>query len=713
MTCSVKSDQETLSLVSHIPVSCNRDCGGGCALLACVEDGRVTRLVDNPAGGPYMQGCVRGYQMPRVVYAPDRLRAPLLRTGPRGSGQFRTAGWDETLDYVAERLTGMRDRYGAESILHLGGSGSCRGALHHTGKLTSRFLNLFGGCTETHGNYSSQAVSFVLPYLLGTTQTGVDPATLQYSRLILLWGANVADCRFGSETFVRIQEAKQRGVEVVSIEPRRSATVKQLATRWVPVWPGGDGALMLALMYVLFTEDLAARDFTSRCSIGADELERYVLGETDGQPKTPAWAETRCGTPAAHIYELGRLYGQTRPAALLPGLSIQRTLGGEDASRLAVALQVLTGNLGLRGGSTGANCLGHLPGPRMGTLPMPHLPHQPSLPVYRWPDGVLEGQQGGYPTDIRAIYNVGGNYLVQGSDVGKNVRALESVELAVTHDCFLTPTARYSDVVLPTTTFLERQDIVFVPGNYVCFSNQALPPVGSARNDYDIFCDLAGRLGFGRRFSEGKDEESWLRGFVADSDVPDYEEFRRTGIHAAADRCRTAFADFVGDPSAHRLRTPSGRIEIRSETYAADTGFPALPGYRHLPVGADFPLRLITPKSRYRVHSQGANIPWLVEREPQALWINPADAGPRGIGDGQLITLVSPAGTVRVAARVTEDIVSGVVCLLEGMWPSLDAEGRIAAVDTNGSANMLTSTEPTRPSQGSRTHSVLVQVKPA
>ena len=699
---------------SQIPVACNLDCGGGCALLADIEDGRLTRIIDNPAGGPYMVGCVRGYQMSRVLYAPDRLRRPLLRSGPRGSGQFREVEWTEALDHTAEKLQALRDRHGAESILNLSSAGSCRGALHNTLKLSARFFSLFGGCTEWRGSYSSQAVYFVVPYVLGTTRTGVDPATLEHSKLIILWGANVVDCRHGGETYARIREAKQRGVEVVVIDPRRSATVENLATRWIAAGPGTDSALMLAVLYVLFTEGLVDFGYAARYCLGTEVLERYLLGDSDGQAKTPQWAEAACGTPAGQIVELARLYGRTKPTALLPGLSIQRTVGGEEASRLAIVLQAVTGNLGVRGGSSGADVLGRLPGPKMGSIPVPRREGQPWVHVYRWPDAVLEGKRGGYPSDIRAIYIVGGNYLVQGSDVRKNMRAFESVEFAVAHDHFLTPTARYCDVVFPTTTFLERQDIVFASGNCVLFSNRAVSPIGGARNDYDIFLALADRLGFGDRFSEGKDEEAWLRAFVSASEVPDYEEFRRSGVYMGRDRCRTAFTDFIADPAAHPLGTPSGRIELVSTAYAADTGFPALPEYRPLPDHPEYPLQLITPKSRYRVHSQNANIAWFNEREPQALWMYPSDAAARGVVAGQDVLITSPQGAVRIAVRVTEDIMPGVVCLLEGMWPAFaaDAAGD-APVEIAGSANVLTSTEPTLPSHGSRTHSIFVQVAPA
>jgi anaerobic dimethyl sulfoxide reductase subunit A len=296
---------------------------------------------------------------------------------------------------------------------------------------------------------------------------------------------------------------------------------------------------------------------------------------------------------------------------------------------------------------------------------------------------------------------------VQGSDVHKNVRAFNALEFAVCHDYFLTPTALHCDVVLPATTFLERDDIVFPDGgNYLLFSNQAVPPLSEARNDYDIFCDLADRLGFLAEFSEGRSDEEWLRSFVAGSEVPDYEAFKRTGIYRGEDQLRVGLADFVADPQAHPLDTPSGRVEMSPAAYAR-TGYSPIPEYRGLRADENYPLRLITPHPRTRTHSQCDNIPWFKEHERQVLWIHPRDAAERHIEDCQEVYLSSPQGRVRIAARVTEDITPGVVSLLEGAWPAFDPDG----TDTAGSPNVLTSTVPTQPSESSRTHSVLVQVK--
>jgi len=693
----------------HLPVSCNKDCGGGCPLIAEIADGKLLRIRDNPLRPAHMRGCVRGYQMPRTVYHPQRLRSPLVRSGPRGTGQFREVGWDEALRIVSERLRQIRETWGAQSILRLGDSGSCRGALHNTELVTRRFLSLFGGYTDTTGSYSSGAEVFVAPYLFGpghVFRSGIDAATLRHSRLILLWGANVADTRFGCELGSRIRDQKRRGVPVIAVDPRRSRTVLRFSDLWIPVKPGTDAALMAALLYVLLGENLVDRSFIRRASVGFDVLERYLRGTDDGQPKTPSWAEGICATPRELIVRLARLYGSNKPAALIPGLSIQRTIAGEEAIRMAVALQTATGNIGVPGGSSGSNIWGRLPEPRCGHLPVPPAPQLSETPVYSWPDAILEGRAGGFPAEIRAIYNVGGNYLSSGSDLHKSIRAFEKVEFSVCHDYFLTPTARYCDLVLPATTYLERSDVVFPATNHLLYSHRAIEPVGQARNDYDIFCELAERLGFGREYSQGRRAEQWLDYFLENSEVEDIEEFRRTGIYIGAEQERCGLSEFVTDPESHPLDTPSGKIEIASKSYA-DLGFPEIPTWRGFQTTAEHPLHLITPHARYRINSQYANDPWFVQREEQALWMHPRDAEARGIEDGCCVEVESLEGRMRIPLRVTEDIMPGVVCLLAGMWPGIGPDG----IDTAGAANILTSTVPTEPSRSSRTHSVAVEVR--
>ena len=370
--------------MSSIPFFCGKDCGGNaCPLLATVENGRVTRVINNPVGGRYIKGCRRGFDLPLEQHAPDRILTPLIRTGPRGSGQFRPAGWDEALSLAANKLAEARAESGPSAVLCRGSAGVI-GALHATYAVLGRFMNLFGGCTRLTGNYSIGAAQFILPYLLGKEWmvSGFDAATMQQAEMIILWGANVLETRQGAEVPQRLVEARQRGAQIVVVDPRRSATVKQTATWWLPCRPGTDAALMLAVLYVLFAENLADRPFMADHSVGFDQLERYVMGRDGGEPATPEWAAAICGVAAEEIVRFARAYAAAKPAMLFPGYSIQRVYAGEEPYRLTIALQVATGNFGRRGGSTGSiNSM--LPAPRVGRLPVPPISPQPSAPVTR------------------------------------------------------------------------------------------------------------------------------------------------------------------------------------------------------------------------------------------------------------------------------------------------------------------------------------------
>jgi len=692
---------------ARVPVACNRDCGGGCPLLATVEDGRVVRIGNNPAGGPFLRGCPRGFQAARQLYAEERLTRPLVRSGQRGSGQFREVTWQEAVRRVADGLQAVRDKHGDGAILALGGSGSCRGAVHNTGELTARFLNLIGGHVGESNSYSSAAARYVQPVMLGRDMPGIDPATLQHSELIVLWGANMMDCIMGCEWRARLRQAKKRGVPVIVIDPRRTETARQLGTQWLPVRPGTDSALMLAVLHVLVTEGLVDEPFVAAHAAGFEELRRRVLGRAGGPATTPAWAEQVCGTPAAGIVDLARQLGRRKPAALLPGLSIQRTWGGEEAVRLAIALQVATGNLGRLGGSSGAQNWGGLPDPEVGSIPIPPNAASTQIAANDWADAVLRGSAGGHP-DIHAAVNIGGNYVCQGADVAKSVRAMQSLEFSVCHDLFLTATARQCDVVLPVTHWLERSDILFTLANFVLFSHKAAEAPGEARDDYDILADVAEVMGCGDAFTEGKDADAWLRTIVAASEIPDAEEFRRTGIYFGAHQERVGLASFAADPAAHPLRTPSGKVELCGPACEA-AGLPGVPEARVLPVGETLPLRLITPKARLRVHSQLGALPWFRQRDDRSVWLHPQDAAARAVKDGSLVEVRSEQGRVRCVCRITEDVMPGVVSLTAGIEPEFDEAGR----DTAGAANVLTSDRPTLPSRGATILSVSVQVASA
>ncbi len=672
--------------------------------MAEVIGGRITKITDNPLKTQWMKGCARGYNAAKLTYHPERLLKPLMRTGPDAT--LKECSWDDALDFTAEKLLEIKDSYGPEAVIRLGGSGSCRGALHNTSTLAKRFLNLFGGYTETTGSYSSAAVSFATPFVYGTSNAAIDAGTLTYSELIILWGANIAETRFGPALLSRLKEAGSRGVRIIVVDPRKSRTVRSLDAEWVRIKPGTDSAMMAAVICELDKRKALDYEYIEKYCSGFEEFNSWLKL---APVKNAQWASDICGTEVSDIIRIVDAYSQSHPVALIPGLSIQRTLGGEDAARLAMVLQSVTGNTGIKGGSSGANIWGPMPHPRcgkLGQLPEDYaVAAQPIrkrlIPVYTWADRILDDS---LSPPIRAAYNCGGNYLVQGADTLRSRRAFKSLDFSVTHDLFMTPTAAESSVVLPAADFTERSDIVFPEGNFLLYSAKAVEPPSGVKTDYEIFTLLSERLGFKEEFTGGRDETGWLRHFMQNSEISDPEEFMSRGIFYGNEHERVGLSEFVKDPEANPLQTPSGKIEICSAPYEKAGGSP-------FPVYTDFKeegmFSLITPHSFLKINSQFANVPSMTDRNSGIL-INSSDAAALNISDGKPVILSRNEAKIRIKARLTDDIISGTLCLEAGTWPDISAD---MCTDTAGCPNMLTSSEPTMPSGGARTHSTFVKIE--
>ena len=691
-------------MVKKILVSCNKDCGAGCPLEAHVEDGRIKKITDSTYKEHLMHGCLKGYKMTDVIYNRERILKPQIRTGKRGSGQFRDAGWDEALDLVAGKLKGTKEIKGAEYVMRLGGSGSCRGALHNTATLTQRFLNLYGGYTETRGSFSSEAATFVKIPMFGTKNIGIDVKTLLKSKLIILWGFNPEDTRFGCETEALLKKASDMGIPFVVLDPRQTATVRRYNAKWLAVKAGTDSALMLGMMYIMLTENLADLEFIHTYSTGFEKLKDYIFGKSDSIKKTPEWASGICGLSVSEIENFTRDFAALSPAALLPGLSIQRAVGGENNDRLGAVLQLAVGNVGIIGGSTGAGQWNRLPSPSCSNISVPLNPDVKQVPVYEWADAALGGKSTGYPSNISFLYNVGGNYVGQSSDTGKGIEAFKKMDFIVSHDYFMTPTCKWSDVVFPVATFLEREDILFSETNYLFYSGKAAEPVGESRTDYHIFRELSSRLGFEAEFTEGRSESEWIDYFLDKSEITDIEKFKKTGIYKGKDQMRVGLSDFISNPKKYPLNTPSGKIEIELPQFP-DIGGTAVPESVRLDICSSYPLRLITPHDKFRIHSQNDNLPVFKKLIDKRLWMNPFDAEERGITDGMVVSINSRQGKINNKVKVTDKITPGTVSLNQGSWITAVGKGGMG-----GSINILTSTIPAMPSRGSRTHSTAVEV---
>ncbi len=716
-----------------VTTTCGHNCGGRCVVNAHVRDGRLVKISTDPRRWtpelPPLPACVRGFGALERVYHPDRLLEPRRRRGPRGAGQWERVSWAEALDEVAGQLRRVRDAHGAPAILDASRSGNT--ALLHGRVAVQRLLHLFGGCTELWSNLSAEAEVFAVRHTFGAKAdyktSGREGIDYRNSRLIVMWGWSPGDGHFGTGTMEYVKWARRHGTRVVCVDPRITHTSRQAADEHILIRPSTDAAMLIAMAQVVVSENLHDQAFCDRLVLGLDEAHlppgapagsswrAYLLGLTDGVAKTPEWAEPITGVPAATTRRLAREFATSRPAALHCGYAPGRTLYGEQFHRAAYALAAITGNVGIPGGNTG--CSGGAK-PRLASR-FTAGPNPAAAPVASplLADLLARGRAGGYPADIKLIYSACGDLFNQCGNVNKTIAALEGVEFIVVHDHFLTPTARYADVVLPATTFLERNDM-HVPwsgaGHYVFFMRQAIAPVGGCRDDIDICADLARRLGI-----EGyndRTEEEWLREFCKGTEIDDFEAFRRHGLaRLPAPEDAVAFAREVRDPARHPFSTPSGKIEVYSTTIAAKPDVYGLgpiapvPTYIHpYPEDQRHPLLLVTPKSRARTHSIHDNQPVLSRADRQDVWLHPEDAAARAIADGDPVRVFNDRGMTVLPARVTDRIAPGVVCIKEGAWFTPGEGG----ADTRGCANVLTA-DRAAPSGASTYNTCQVEVAPA
>jgi biotin/methionine sulfoxide reductase len=501
---------------------------------------------------------------------------------------------------------------------------------------------------------------------------------------------------------------------------------------------------MLALAHELLTMGRADGAFLARCTAGFERFRDYLLGATDGTPKTVEWAESITGVPAARTKTLAREMAATR-TMLNVTWSLQRAEHGEQPFWAVVALASVLGQIGLPGGGFGLgygamNAIGSAhPRVKGPSLPQGRNPIAAFIPVARIADMLLHPGEGftyagaihAYP-HVRLVYWAGGNPFHHHQDLGRLRRAWERPDTIVVHEQYWTAAAKLADIVLPATIAAERNDIGFATREAgLVAMRQAVPPFAEARDDFAIFADLAARLGVEDAFTEGLDEQAWLArlygGFAGNAraagiEVPAFEEFWTRGLLDLSqhDRPVVFLQAFRQDPKAHPLPTPSGRIELFSDRVAA-AGVGDCPGHpAWLPptewLGAAqatrHPLHLVSDQPERRLHSQLDHAPWSLAGKRdgrESVMINPADAAARGIGDGDVVEVFNDRGRCLAAAQVSGAIMPGVVRLATGAWtdPASDA------LDAHGNPNVLTADRPASGfSQGCGALSCLVEIAP-
>ena len=706
-----------------------------------------------------------------AVHHPCRVKWPAVREsyltgGPganrerRGAERFVEVSWEKALDLAAAELARVRQTHGNAAIFGGSYGWASAGRFHHAQSQLHRFLNCLGGYTPSIDTYSYAAVSALMPHIVGPfSRLILDEATSWdamegHSDLVVMFGglplknAQVNAGGVGRHTMRGwLKRMRAGGTRFVSISPIRTDAPDETEAEWLAPWPGTDTALMLGLAHVLHTEGLADSDFIGRYTVGFQHFLPYLTGQTDGVPKDADWASGICRVDAGSIRDLARRMARGR-TMILVAWSLQRAEHGEQPCWMAVVLAAMLGQIGLPGGGFGIghgceNGVGNPTDPiRFPAFPQGSNPVADGIPVARISDALLapgeayrfNGADRNYP-DLRLVYWAGGNPFHHQMDLGKLVRAFQRPETIIVSEIWWTATARHADIVFPVTSAFERRDIALVRWDPAMVAMEPmLRPRDGARDDYEIFAELAERLGVRDAFTEGKTSEEWIgeiwtatreTGAARGTAFPDLQAFREAGVVERPVRGagQVLLADFRADPERCRLNTPSGKVEIFSERIAG-FGYADCPGHpTWIPpteflgsaTARTFPMHLISNQPRTRLHSQldcgdvsrGSKVG---DREPATL--NPHDAAARGIADGDVIRIFNRRGHCLAGAVLSNAVMPGVVQLSTGAWYDPETPGDPAALCKHGNPNVLTrDAGSSELGQGPIAQSALVQVE--
>ncbi|MGD9615411.1 MAG: molybdopterin-dependent oxidoreductase [Alphaproteobacteria bacterium] len=669
---------------------CAHDCPDMCSLLADVEDGRVLRVRGDPEQ-PFTAGfaCAKVNRDADLVHSPERIETPLRRTGAKGEGRFAAISWDAALDEIASRWQRIIAESGPLALLgyaysaHQGqmNRGLMLGLFHALG--ASRLIagTVCDTCCEEAWNVTVGPIG------------GADPEAVEHSDLIVAWGADLVATNV--HFWAKVEEARRRGVKTIVIDPRKSRTARA-ADRHLQIRIGTDAALALGVMHILARGGLVDRNYVAAHTTGFDRLEAEVLPRFG-----PARVAAITGLAETDIEGFAHVYGTAKQSFIRLGEGMTRLARGGEALRAVALLPGVTGAYGRRGGGalllTTASCELNY-----GALRRPSGPAETRLVNHsRLGDALLT------MTDppLRALFVAANNPAVTCPDAGKVRRGLMREDLfTVVHDPFLSVTARYADIVLPATTYLETEDFYRAYGTYwMQYGRAAVPPQGEAWSNLRLAQELARRMGLTDPIFRMSEAEllaalfDGAHGHVADADL-DVLRSGRPMRYAA--------------PAGQEFRTPSGRLEFYSEQLAA-SGLAPMPDWRPDPEEerdrARWPLRLLTAPGYFQAHTAYAGVEFLRRREgPPYCVLHPDEAARRDLADGAKVRLFNERGAVGLVLRVSDEVLPGVV-LVPGQRPDGEAlEGEAL----EGTINLLCSDRYTDLGDGATYQSTFLDVAP-
>jgi biotin/methionine sulfoxide reductase len=688
------------------------------------------------------------------------IRESWFRNGPgsnpagRGWEPFVEVDWDVALDMLAAELDRVRTEYGNQAIFGGSYGWASAGRFNHALSQIHRFLNTIGGYTYSVDDYSIAAGHVIVPHIFGYSlndaldQMPPFAEIAENTELVVAFGGmpiKNSQVQYGGQgrhmLSSRLETCRDRGVRFVNISPLAEDLIEATEAEWIPIRPVTDTALMLGLAHTLLVAGDHDEEFLDTYCHGWDRFRPYLLGETDGVPKSADWAGAITGMNPERVRSLAAEMARSRTLVTV-SWSVQRNDHGEQPYWAAAALAAMLGQIGLPGGGVGYGygAVG-LNGHGIGYHSLPVLAQGKNnvsdfIPVARIADLLLhEGEEYDYNgrrltyPETKLVYWAGGNPFHHHQDLNRLAKAWQQPDTIVVHEPFWNALAKYSDVVLPATTTLEREDIGGSgDDNFIFWMEKVIDPVGEARNDYDIFSELAKRLDAGQRFTEGRTGAEWLehlysRFHETNPDYPTLEELKEFGHFEIPEEwyppIPSQLKAFRDDPIGAPLKTPSGRIELYSETIER-FGYDNCPPHPTWLEPAEWlgnadngQLHMISNQPKTRLHSQWdhgeTSLKGKVDGREQ-IGMTSADAAARGLGSGDLARVFNARGANLAAVAIRDDLMEGVVQLPTGAWWDPTEVGGLCR---SGNPNVLTRDVGTSSlAQGPTAQTCLVEVEP-
>jgi anaerobic selenocysteine-containing dehydrogenase len=641
-------------------------CYSYCGLDVTREDGKIVRI-DGMKEHPVNRGslCPKGLAAQHLVADSNRLTHPLLRTGPRGSGEWKRISWDEALDTLAAQLNRARERRGPESVAYHRG--------HAPGWVTTmnyvtRFMNAFGSpnlLTHSHLCFKPRAAAHLVTY------GGVPEVDYDRAKCILLWGFNPTNTSL-TNYMRRIMNAKARGAKLIVVDPRFTKTAAK-ADLWLQPQPGTDLPLALGMSKVIVEEELYDREFVRDWTVGFDELQEHLAAiDLDEVARIT-------GVPTGRLTRAARMFAENSPAVMKEGNGLDQHANVTQTVRAVCLLPSLMGSLNIEGACQLMPALPFVDvqlrsarGDDWEERSVSRHPLFYSQAFTTHDEDLFAALESDEQYPVEALIVQGGALLAANSNTARTRRLLEKIGFIAVHDLYMTATAEVADLVLPAASFLERDLLLYYryrPStrmNLVCLQQQVVPPIGESRSDLEMVFALAKRLGMEEAFPWSSVEEAFNWELSPLGITVDYLRGHPEGysrLYAPEELYRTHGQSGFG--------TRSGKVEFHASRLEA-FGYDPLPRIESiapsLQVSEEYPLLCGTGlKLGIHTHTEFHTIPWIDEIEPAPfLEIHPRKARELGILDHDRLRVVSAWGEVPALARITEGVDDDVVMLAYG-----------------------------------------------